>query len=195
MRGRDNFLSEFLAENCNLESHPFQPRQYSCAISSSKLSALNSHCIIMFALILPVNIITSVELLWLFRFNICLDCLILQYLYHPLLPIYIIHILAHSLPLNILIILFQHYFVLPWKQFLVLPQFNPEPEMDLVFVEYWLPRFNLFHPIHNRWRRYFSVSGFFFFIILIIVKIFFIISHSCNLRRIKYYVIWFICYP
>ena len=97
--------------------------------------------ILLFDLLLLVNVATFVAVLWLFCFNVWLDCRPLHHIYHTLLAIFIIHLLYHSLPLSLRIILHQYYLLIFQKLFLVLPQFHVGPEICLVLVEYWLTRF------------------------------------------------------
>ena len=88
-------------ERCNLASYTLQLGKYSCAPYSLQLYILTSNYIFLFVMLLIVNVATFVVVLWLFRFDICLDCPLFHHLYHPLLERDILNLLAHILPLNL----------------------------------------------------------------------------------------------
>ena len=122
---------------------------YSCATPPSQWYTLNPDYILMYAQLLIVKVATFVVVLWIFRFDVCLDCILLHHLFHPLLANISSYLFSHSLPMSLLISLSRHCFLLPRKQSLVLPQFHVGPEIYLVLVEYWLTHFYPFCCICN----------------------------------------------
>ena len=139
---------------CKLESSPFQLGQCSCAELSLQWSVLSLNYIILFALIFILNVVIFVVVLWLFRFEVCLDCPLLHHLYHPLLEICLLHLLACSFPLNLWTVLLQHFILLLQIQFFVILQFHVIPGSDLALVEYQLIIFHQFLHIRNFRSRY-----------------------------------------
>ena len=127
MRIIDAFFSNFLmpcfelyvCRNCKLASRPFQIVHYSYATSSSQLFVMTLRYILMFDMLLIVNVSTFVVVLWLFRFGVYLDCPLLWNIYHPLLARFLLHILAHSLPLNIWTGLIHHFLLIIQKKILL----------------------------------------------------------------------------
>ena len=85
-------------ESCKLA---FQKGQYSCATFSYKWSALTLNYIILFAILFLVNFATFVAVLWLFWLDVLLGCPLRHNIYHPLIARDILHLLDHSLPLNL----------------------------------------------------------------------------------------------
>ena len=175
------------SENCKIESRPFQIIHYSCATPPSQWSTLNPDYILMYAQLLIVKVATFVVVLWIFRFDVCLDCILLHHLCHPLLANISSYIFSHSLPMSLLISLSRHCFLLPRKQSLVLPQFHLGPEIYLVLVEYWLTNFIYFVVFVT------IVFVTFFFVIIFIVKLLLIIIQFWNPTRIEYYIVFLIC--
>ena len=203
MRGSDNCFARFLyalfqavclQKTASLLISPFHIGRYSCAIFSSQWSALTPNCILLFPMLILVNVTSLVVVFWFIWFYIFPGFPLIRHLYHPLIVIYLLHIMARSLPQNFWISLLRHYLLIPWKKYFFSISFMWDLKSIWFFVEYYLTFFHPFCCIRNHWRRFFVVVGIFFFIIPITVNHFFVIVHSYNPIRIKYYVICFIFY-
>ena len=105
-------------ENHKLSSCQFQIRHYSCVILSSQWFTLTPNCTNWFVLILLVNVATFLAVLWLFHFDVCIDCLFIRDICHRLLSIFIPCILDHSLCMIPQISLIQYFFFFPKNKFI-----------------------------------------------------------------------------
>ena len=153
------------AENFNLKSRPFHLGRYSCATSSYQFSALTLNCILLFPLLLLVNVATFLAVLWLFQFDVCSYCPLLRHIYHLLLARCLIHILSHSLPLNLQTGIIQH-FLLILENNLALFQFHVVPGSDLVLVEFQITCSHTFIRISNCWSHYFWCRWYHFLLLI-----------------------------